>query len=576
MNKSFNKILCTAAVIAMTSLASPQQAFAEDESWKSSWHVNTIWYQIFPERFCDGDPSNQPEFIETYTSDGKLEKCQVSKWTDENPDWKSKYGGDLKGIDDRIEWFKELGVSGIYLNPVFKATSNHKYNTADYAVIDPAFGDRKMMKKLIDDLHSNKIRLILDGVFNHTGYEFWAFQDIVAKGEASHYKDWYFIKSYPVVKLWEQKEGNGANYACWWGVPTLPQLNLDSENARGYIIDVSKSWLKLGADGWRLDVPNEVRSTTFWQEWSKEMKSERPDCYTSGEIWGNPAEWAGDKGPFTATMNYYGFREPVMQYFTGGKITVSQFDKMLAERRSVLPHKTNCALQNLLSSHDTARILSAIKNHDSQDSDKERKDYDKGPASPEDIAKYKAILAFQMTYVGAPMIYYGDEIGMTGGKDPDCRRPMIWDESKQNRDILECCKKLIAIRSSNKEFRTGEFITLLTDDKSNIYAYERKDGEDMSIVAINYSNSPANIRIKAPKGEYSDLLNGSSIKADKKGIKAELPAYGYAIFKQMPASLTDEKKDKKDNKEPKKTKKAKKSKKSRKSAKNSGSDEQKG
>ncbi len=538
MQKGLFTIISFAAVVTMV-IAMAARADAGDESWKESWPVNTVWYQIFPERFNDGDKSNEPEFLETYNKKGELDRCVLSGWDDEKPDWKSKYGGDLKGIDDKIDWLAGLGVSGVWLNPIFKATSNHKYNTADYGMVDPAFGDRAALAKLVSDLHSKNIRIILDGVFNHTGYEFWAFQDIVDKGEKSTYRNWYFVKDYPVVKLWEQNAKRRPNYECWWGVGSLPKLNVDDENARGYIIDVSKGWMRLGIDGWRLDVPEEIKSETFWREWSSAMRESNPDCYLTGEIWGEAKNWIGDAGIFDATMNYHGFRVPVMKYFTGRKIKVSEFDRMLAERRALYPHSTNCLLQNLLSSHDTARILSVIKNGDSEDGDKERKDYDKGPAGPEDIAKYRVILMFQMTYVGAPMIYYGDEIGMTGGKDPDCRRPMIWDEGRQNLELLEYIKKLISARNSNREFRTGEFRTLLTDDRNDVYAYERKEGSDESVVILNYSPSERKVALKDIRGGYLDLMTGMPDEFGKKGLNRTIPPYSGLILKKI-ANKTEE------------------------------------
>ena len=537
-NKSliFFIFYCTLFTILFTNAI-----FAEDKTtvteqnmdWKNKWYVNTIWYQIFPDRFYNGDKENDPTETETYTKEGELEKLILSNWYDDNPNWKSKYGGDLIGIDQKLDYISDLGISGIWLNPIFKATSNHKYNTADYAKVDPAFGDRKILAKLVKDLHDRNIKIILDGVFNHSGYEFWAFQDIVQKGEESNYKDWYYIKSYPIVKLWEQDKDHPANYSCWWGVNTLPQLNMDNEATRNYIIEVCKGWMKLGIDGWRLDVPNEIKNKLFWKEWSKAISEANPEAYTTGEIWDNPKDWIGENGVFTAVMNYHGFRVPVMLYFTGQKIKLSEFDKMLKERRAEFPHSVNCGLQNLLSSHDTARILSAIKNKDKDDHDKEKANYDKGSASSEDIAKYKTIIAFQMTYVGAPMIYYGDEIGMTGGKDPDCRRPMKWDEKDQNLDILNHYKKLIKIRNENKEFRTGEFKTLYISDKNNVYAYERTEGDESSIVVLNYSDKEHSATIKDVTGNYIDLMTGSKVESKGNKLNVKLSPYGQLVLKKQ-------------------------------------------
>ncbi len=505
----------------------------EPPGWKDRWYVNTVWYQIFPDRFFNGDSANDPDFIETYDQNGQLHKQKPLLWTNDSPNWLSKYGGDINGIDKKLPWLTELGIDSIWLNPIFKATSNHKYNTSDYAMIDPSFGDREDLKTLLKHMHDNNMHLILDGVFNHSGYEFWAFQDIVKNGEKSPYSNWYYIKSYPVTELWKQSEKNQANYECWWGIGSLPKLNVDNPDTKGYLIDTCKSWMKLGIDGWRLDVPEEIKSPTFWKEWSAEMKKCKNDAYLSGEIWGEAKEWlSGDK--FDGIMNYHGFREPVLQYFSAGKLTVSRFDRLLNERRRLYPHYINCAMQNLLSSHDTVRILSAMKNRDEKDSDKEKKNYDKGAADHKTIEKYKMVVLFQMTYVGSPMIYYGDEIGMVGGKDPDCRRPMIWDESEQNKDILNWYKKLIAVRKAHKSLRTGDFETVFANDKQNTYCYKRTEGTDSVTVCINYSDSEQKISIPAEKNtKFKDLITNETFDTGKKALSVKMKPMSGIILKEQ-------------------------------------------
>lgn len=488
----------------------------EKENWKDRWYVNTVWYQIFPERFFNGDTANDPDFIESYDKNGQLIKQKANDWSDSNPTWLSKYGGDLLGIDKKLPWLTELGIKGIWLTPIFKATSNHKYNTSDYAMIDPSFGTRETLKELVKHIHEKDMHIILDGVFNHTGFEFWAFQDIVKNGEKSPYTNWYYIKSYPVIPLWEQTKKKGANYECWWGIGSLPQLNVDNPDTKGYIIDTCKGWMKLGIDGWRLDVPEEIKSETFWKDWASEMKAQNKSAYLTGEIWGEAKDWLLNGDKFDGIMNYHGFRDPVLQYFSAKKIKLSQFDKILKERRELYPHEINCALQNLLSSHDTARILSVLKNRDEKDIDKEKKNYDTTAPDSETIEKYKAVMLFQFTYVGAPMIYYGDEIGMYGGKDPDCRRPFIWDEKKQNKSILDLYKKLIKIRNENKALRVGEFKTISTDDKRDIYIFERKEGDESLTVCINYS--PKEHKITMPS-KTKDLIGGETYSKGKITLK---------------------------------------------------------
>ena len=506
----------------------------EPENWKNRWYVNTIWYQIFPDRFFNSDTGNDPDFIETYEKNGKLIKQKVKDWNDDSPTWTDKYGGDLYGIIQKLPYLNELGITGIWLNPIFKATSNHKYNTSDYAVVDPSFGDREVLKALIKQVHEKQMYLILDGVFNHCGYEFWVFQDIVKNGKNSPYTDWFHIKSYPIIPLWEQTAENKANYECWWGFGSLPQLNLDNPDTRNYIFDICKSWMKLGIDGWRLDVPEEVKSKTFWTEWAKEMKAQNKNAYLTGEIWGEAKDWLLEGDKFDGIMNYHGFREPVLLYFSAGKIKVSQFDKILAERRALYPHYINCALQNLLSSHDTVRILSALKNQDEKDGDKEKKDYDISAPNEETIKKYKAVVLFQMTYVGAPMIYYGDEIGMYGGKDPNCRKPFVWDESKQNKDLLNWHKKLIEIRNKHKALRTGDFNTVFTKDKQNIYCYERVEKDEILTICINYSKDEQKVSIPTKENRpFMDLITASVYKPEKKHITLKIKPYTGVILEQI-------------------------------------------
>jgi cyclomaltodextrinase / maltogenic alpha-amylase / neopullulanase len=266
-------------------------------------------------------------------------------------------------------------------------------------------------------------------------------------------------------------------------------------------------------------VPDEIKYDDFWKEWRTVVKGAKSDAFITGEIWNNAARWVNDGTMFDAVMNYYGFREPVLKYFSARKLSVSAFDTLLAERRALYPHRVNCAMQNLLSSHDTARILSVIQNGDEIDSDKDKKDYNRGPVSEETTKRFRIAVLFQMTYVGSPMIYYGDEIGMAGGKDPDCRRPMIWNEARQNRDILDWHKKLITIRKSHAALRTGEFKTLITDDKNNVYAFQRTEGNERIAVIFNYS--PVRVESKlftADASAMKDLLTGTSLAPVEKGL----------------------------------------------------------
>ncbi|MDQ7823952.1 MAG: glycoside hydrolase family 13 protein [Candidatus Eremiobacteraeota bacterium] len=505
---------------------------AGDGEWKKSWYVNATWYQIFPDRFYNALSKNDPLFSPHYDRQGRLLPQRLSPWTDQKPTNISKYGGDLEGIKEKLPYLHELGISAIWLNPVFAATSNHRYNTSDYRLVDGALGTGEDLAGLIEKAHRMDIRVILDGVFNHTGYEFWAFQDIVARGRKSPYREWYSIKSYPVRKLWEQSPSKKPNYECWWGVGSLPKLNHDNADVRAHLYEITKKWMALGIDGWRLDVPEEIKNDRFWSEWCALVKSVNKDAYISGEIWGEGAAWVNDGTRFDGLMNYYGFRDPALKYFAGRKITVSEFDRLLAERRALYPHRVNCAMQNLLSSHDTARFLSALQNGDEKDSDKEKKSYDKSPAKAETVRRFKVAVLFQMTYVGCPMLYYGDEIGMTGGKDPDCRRPMQWDPALQNRELLSWHRRLIALRSAHQCLRTGDFETLIKDDERDIYGYRRLDGGETLAVIINYSGEGREVTLPgAPASSVRDLITGREFFPSAGGLSMTLMPWSGVVLK---------------------------------------------
>ncbi|HYH02957.1 MAG TPA: glycoside hydrolase family 13 protein, partial [Bacillota bacterium] len=380
-----------------------------------SWAAQSIFYQIFPERFCNGDLSNDP--------------VEKEAW-DAQPTCFNFFGGDLKGIIDKIPYLKQLGVTSLYLNPVFESPSNHKYNTSDFLKIDPSFGDIWTFKKLIQELHNAGMKLIIDGVFNHTGDTFKAFQDVLKRGADSRFKDWYYFHGFPVV------QGSNPNYDCWWNFGTLPKLNYQNPEVVRYILRVVAFWTSLGIDGWRLDVPNEV-VFDFWKIFRRLVKSINPEAFIVGEIWDDPAGWLrGDT--CDAVMNYQ-WRDAVLRYFAYGQSSADQLRVELAGLRANLPWETITSAYNLLSSHDTPRFLTLCGG--------ERR-------------KFLAALAFQFTYPGIPALYYGDEIGLQGDKDPDCRKTMQWDPQNQNQVILEATQTLAALRRQYQALQDGGYYEL--------------------------------------------------------------------------------------------------------------------
>jgi cyclomaltodextrinase / maltogenic alpha-amylase / neopullulanase len=422
----------------------------QQASFVPRWVNDAIFYQIFPERFGNGDPSNDPPGTEPWG--GK-------------PKPKNYFGGDLQGIIDHLDYLSALGVNAIYLNPIFQSNSNHKYHADDYLKIDPAFGDEIVFRKLVDNCHARGLRVILDGVFNHSGTGLFAFKDIKENGAKSKYRGWYNVYSFPLGPT------NKPNYECWWGYGDLPKLMTQNPDVRKYLFHVTEHWMKFGIDGWRLDVPNEVPHE-FWIEWRKLVKSLNPEAYIVGEIWDDARPWLnGDQ--FDAVMNYK-FREACLAFFVNKTTTPAGFDAMLASIRGKYQDDVNYAMQNLLGSHDTERLLTLCKG------DKET---------------MKLAWLFLMTYPGAPMIYYGDEIGMTGGKDPECRGTMIWDQKEQDADLLECMRGLIRLRNEHSELRTGRFESLVADSEKNAYAFIRTEGANASLVILNNSNRPQSVTI---------------------------------------------------------------------------------
>jgi cyclomaltodextrinase len=450
-------------------------AAQEVKTFVPNWVKDVTFYQIFPERFANGDSTNDPPNTEPW---GGVPKTN------------NYFGGDLKGVADHIEYLSRLGVTAVYFNPIFESPSNHKYHTSDYMKIDQHFGNDSVFKQVIDECHKRGMRVVIDGVFNHTGVHFWAFEDIVKNEEKSKYLKWYNVHSFPVASP------EKPNYEAWWGLGDLPKLMTDNPEVRKYLFEVTTKWTKMGVDGWRLDVPNEIPHD-FWVQWRKLVKKLNPECYIVGEIWDDATPWLqGDQ--FDAVMNYR-FRGACVGFIALENLTTTQFDSVLAVQRSQYPDEVNFSLQNLLGSHDTERFLTLCNGDDD---------------------KLKLATLFQMTYPGAPMMYYGDEIGMEGGKDPDCRRTMIWDSTKWNTGILEWCRKLVNIRNENPVLREGSFTTVLANNDLKLYGFLRVYGNTKALVVLN--NKPTSAEVSSDlipmlSETWYDVLHEASI---EKGAKA--------------------------------------------------------
>lgn len=465
------------------------------------WVKDGIIYQIFPERFANGDPANDPDFSEWYyeglsalppsgTTNGEYFHL-VNDWndvaglarspyrTDDKPDWNSFYGGDIEGIRRNLDYLCELGITIIYLNPVFEAKSNHKYDAADFMRLDPHFGTNEQFRAFVDDCHAKGLRVVIDLALNHTGHTFWAFTDAREKGRDSEYWDWYEWKKWPVPGGRESTPSNASEYYdCWWGFGQMPNLNFDL-SSRGadeqaartvdeaepnwplveHLLDVAEYWLsEIGVDGYRLDVAAEI-PFWFWGLFRDRVRAAEPDAYVLGELWGASPEWI-NATYFDAVMNYRFFREPVVKFIARGEIGAGEFDRELAPGRFIYADEGVMAQMNLIGSHDTERFLTAAGG---------------------DTRRLMLAALFGMTYVGAPSIYYGDEIAMAGGGDPDCRRPFRWDYAEREESAAARARFawLASVRRQFPALRRGAFETLLAE--GSVYAYGRWPGAGKSV-----------------------------------------------------------------------------------------------
>ena len=477
------------AVVAKQMYAQPEVAPASVVV--PSWVKDAVFYQIFPERFANGDPSNDPPGTEPW---GGVPKSR------------NYFGGDLQGIIDRLDYIASLGVNALYLNPIFESKSNHKYHATDFLKIDPHVGDDATFKQLVDGCHARGIRIILDGVFNHTGVEFFAFEDLKKHGALSRYAKWYNVYSFPVAPP------NEPNYECWWGYGNLPKLMTHNPEVRDYLFKVTEHWMRCGIDGWRLDVPNEIPHT-FWIEWRKLVKSINPEAYIVGEIWDDAGPWLqGDQ--FDAVMNYR-FRKACLDFFVLRKKTPGEFAAALDSITSSYPPEVNFAMQNLLGSHDTERLLTLCSGNT-------------------DIVKLAWL--FQMTYVGAPMVYYGDEVGMTGGKDPGCRGTMIWDAGKQDHALLGYLRAAIGMRKEFTVLRRGSFDTLSPAGQETVFAFTRRHGDAMAVVILNNGQTQQEIDLPLPAEGLGNMwmqvwpTREQSVEINGGSLSTFVPAYSGKVF----------------------------------------------
>lgn len=428
------------------------------------WSKGRIFYQIFPDRFRNGDFTNDPK--NTYSWDGPHNRNSLSF---------GFYGGDLQGVIDSIDHFEYLGVEGIYFNPIFEANTPHKYDTKDYLKIDDSFGDEEIFSDMLEILHETDIKVILDGVFNHTGTEFFAMKENFQRQEKSDYLDWYYIKSFPIRKSAE-------SYESWHGYADLPQLNNDNPKVRAYINQVIGKWMSYGIDGWRLDAVDQLPES-YWSSLYQNFKNIDNESLIVGEFWRDSTTYFEDPS-FDSVMNYI-YRDAVIAYAKGG--SSRNFVNTTNAYIEKYPPQVLHGLWNLLGSHDTERILTALG---------------------EDVDRMKLAVVLQMTFIGSPLIYYGDEIGMTGATDPFCRVPFYWDESKWNMEIFELYADLSELRKDSLAIRKGDYRVLYAE--GSVLIYERTYQSEKVVVAINSRNSNIDIDYQL-EDTFIDIFTGKTL-----------------------------------------------------------------
>ncbi|NMO95921.1 alpha-glycosidase [Paenibacillus lemnae] len=450
------------------------------------WAKEAVFYQIMPERYCNGDTSNDPEGTEPWGG---------------QPKYDNFFGGDLQGVMNHLDDLTELGINAIYFTPLFLSPSNHKYDIVDYKQVDPHFGTNELFKQLVDQCHERGIRVMLDAVFNHCSDQFPPFQDVVKHGADSKYKDWFHVNEFPVAV-----NDGIPTYDTFGFFANMPKFNTANPEVKKYLLEVAEYWIKeIHVDGWRLDVANEI-DHDFWRDFRKVVKGANPEAYIVGEVWSDSLIWLmGDE--FDSVMNYP-FADKVLAFFNGAMDGRTFADNM-ASLIMRYPQQTNEVVFNMLCSHDTQRLLNRVGN---------------------DIRRMKLPVVFLFTYIGTPCIFYGDEIGLTGGDDPDCRKCMEWDPDKQQTELYDFYKLMIQLRRKHKALREGRFRFLKADPNDPCIIYERVDDKVHFIIWMNNTDQPRTLTHPLVKNDWYDALSQEKVDTEDGIMNINLDAYGYRIL----------------------------------------------
>uniref|UniRef100_B8HU05 Alpha amylase catalytic region n=1 Tax=Cyanothece sp. (strain PCC 7425 / ATCC 29141) TaxID=395961 RepID=B8HU05_CYAP4 len=433
------------------------------------WVKHAVFYQIFPDRFV---VSQQPR--------KRLLRNPTWEDWDAPPTLQGYKGGDLWGVIEKLDYLQDLGINAIYFTPIFQSASNHRYHTYDYYQVDPLLGGNAAFRELLDASHDRQIKVVLDGVFNHASRGFFPFHDVLENGPYSPWVDWFKIEGWPLSAY------NGdfpANYQGWGDNRALPVFNHDNADVREYLMEVGEHWIKFGIDGWRLDVPFEIRAEGFWQEFRDRIKAINPEAYIVGEIWEEARQWL-DGTQFDGVMNYL-FTAPTLAFAAGDRVIMDhvkdrsyqpypplfapEYAAKMQELLQLYPWEIQLTQLNLLDSHDTSRLITIAGG---------------------DRASVELATLLLFTFPGAPSIYYGDEVGLAGAIDPDSRRGFP-PESNWDRELYHYHCQLIQLRHSHPALRTGTLHIIYA--QGTVYIFARCLPEEEILIAVNVGTAIAQV-----------------------------------------------------------------------------------
>jgi glycosidase len=454
----------------------------EDIAQVPKWVNDEVVYNIFPDSFATGRRYIAKEGMRRVYRGNSIS---------------SKNGGTICGIIDNLDYLTTLGINCIYLNPIFVAGEYHKYDLLDYFHIDPCFGTDDDFRKLVTECHKNHIRVIIDGVFNHCGWNFFAFDDVAKNGEKSTYKDWFYNLTFPVIR--PDNMNDYPNYSCFGYERTMPKLNTSNPEVIHYFMKVCRYWLEsFDIDGWRLDAANEI-NFDFWRMFRKTAKSVKPDCLLIGEIWESAYPWLrGDQ--FDSSMNY-DMRKNCRDFFASGRIDAAGFEDRVTKMIMRYPQQMLYAQLNVLDTHDVSRFLTLCEGN---------------------WMKFRLAVVFQMTFVGMPSIFYGDEQGIQGLTENEYRQPMVWE----NKRFFEFYRILIHLRRSNIALRQGSLHTICAEKGKRLYIFERVCEAQSILVALNAGDRKEVISVLGGD-EYNKCLFQEGMSGK------EIEPWGFGMFEKL-------------------------------------------